>query len=76
MDVRLQLKKTIVAVSKEDFKAATILLIFGGLDTFATIHVNQNEIGKTANMFVRHMFDVKDYIKVMNRTVTSSLYIH
>ncbi|PWT99406.1 MAG: beta-mannosidase [Bacteroidetes bacterium] len=33
-------------------------LIFEGLDTFATVYLNGNELGSTENMFISHTFDV------------------
>jgi len=33
------------------------ILEFGGLDTFATIHLNGHLVGQTANMFIRHRFE-------------------
>lgn len=42
-------------------------LVFEGLDTFATISINNEEIGKTENMFRRYIFDVKNsLLKVIN----------
>jgi beta-mannosidase len=38
-------------------------LKFHGLDTFATIWLNGKEVGKTANMFHEHEFNVKDFLK-------------
>ena len=35
-----------------------VMLIFHGLDTFAEIWLNGQRVGKTANMFLRHEFDV------------------
>lgn len=34
------------------------MLVFHGLDTYATIWLNRQCIGKTSNMFLRHEFDV------------------
>jgi len=33
-------------------------LVFDGLDTYATVLLNGAELGKTANMFIEHRFDV------------------
>jgi len=38
-------------------------LVFHGIDCFATIWLNGKELGKTANMFVEHRFDVTDILK-------------
>lgn len=42
-----------------------INLVFEGLDTFATIFVNDILIGSSENMFVRYIFDVKKNLKVL-----------
>ncbi len=39
------------------------VLEFEGLDTYATIVLNDREIGRTANMFVPHRFEVGKYLK-------------
>jgi beta-mannosidase len=41
-----------------------IYLVCEGLDTFATIYINEVEVGSSQNMFVRYEFDVKDQLKV------------
>ncbi|XP_050296169.1 beta-mannosidase-like isoform X1 [Anthonomus grandis grandis] len=38
-------------------------LVFEGVDTFATIELNNVTIGETKNMFLRYIFDVRDIIK-------------
>lgn len=38
-------------------------LVFGGIDTFATISLNGQELGKTANMFIPHRFAVSDHLQ-------------
>lgn len=43
-----------------------VLLIFHGVDTFATILLNAKKIGETSNMFLRYIFDVTKYLKVSN----------
>ncbi|XP_015433286.1 PREDICTED: beta-mannosidase [Dufourea novaeangliae] len=43
--------------------APKVVLIFHGLDTFATITLNAQEIKKTSNMFVKYTFDVTKYLK-------------
>lgn len=35
-------------------------LVFEGLDTFATVYLDGQELGRTDNMFRRHVFDVSD----------------
>lgn len=40
-----------------------VILKFHGLDTFATIWLNGEQVAKTANMFHEHEFDVKKLLK-------------
>ncbi|XP_043272252.1 beta-mannosidase [Venturia canescens] len=51
-------------VDETSIRVSRILLKFDGLDTFATIYLNEHEIGKTSNMFLRHVFDVKSYLQI------------
>ena len=44
-------------------------LVFRGLDTYATVFLNGNEIGKTANMFIEHRFDISDLIQTGNNEI-------
>ena len=41
----------------------TAALVFHGLDTFATIWLNGQHLGKTSNMFLRHEFDVSHTLR-------------
>ncbi|XP_011269832.2 beta-mannosidase [Camponotus floridanus] len=50
-------------VSSDFLNARKIVLIFHGIDTFATITLNGHRLGETSNMFLRYSFDAKDYIK-------------
>ena len=51
--------------ANESFLNATsIVLTFHGLDTFATIYVNNVDVGKTSNMFLKYNFDIKNNLKV------------
>ncbi|XP_076284235.1 beta-mannosidase [Lasioglossum baleicum] len=50
-------------VNKTLLSAPKVILIFHGLDTFATISINAQEIGKTSNMFVQYTFDITKYLK-------------
>lgn len=43
-------------------KAEHILLIFHGIDTFASITLNGHKLGNTSNMFVRYTFDITKYL--------------
>ena len=40
----------------------TAILVFRGLDTFATVWLNGQLVGRTANMFIRHEFDVSNLL--------------
>ncbi|OVF07477.1 putative beta-mannosidase [Clavispora lusitaniae] len=48
--------------AKELEKSAHVQLEFQGLDTFATVYVNDVKILTTENMFVSHKVDVKDIL--------------
>lgn len=54
------------AVNDTLLNAPKVMLVFHGLDTFATILLNNKNIGKTSNMFLRYTFDVTKYLKVSN----------
>nr|XP_037279850.1 beta-mannosidase-like [Rhipicephalus microplus] len=41
-----------------------VLLVAHGIDTVATVYVNDVAVGETDNMFVRYVFDIKPHIKV------------
>ncbi|KAF3427623.1 hypothetical protein E2986_08369 [Frieseomelitta varia] len=43
--------------------APKVVLIFHGVDTFATILLNGHEVGETSNMFLRYIFDVTKYLE-------------
>ncbi|KAI4490346.1 hypothetical protein M0802_010723 [Mischocyttarus mexicanus] len=43
---------------------STVALIFHGLDTFATIFLNDHQIGKTSNMFLKYIFYIEEYLKI------------
>ncbi|KAK0164385.1 hypothetical protein PV328_003021 [Microctonus aethiopoides] len=52
------------------------------VDTFATITLNGQEIGKTSNMFTRYSFDIKDYLmndknkkNLLNVTIDSAVKV-
>lgn len=54
-------------------------LVFEGLDTFATVFVNGLEIGKTANMFMAHRFDVTRIVQNGKNTIAvkfDPLHLH
>ena len=44
-------------------------IVFDGIDTLADVFLNGEKIGETANMFVRHSFDVTDRLKIGTNVV-------
>ncbi|XP_060536178.1 beta-mannosidase [Cylas formicarius] len=44
-------------------------LVFEGIDTFATIYINDVEVASTNNMFVQYVFDVKSILKSGKNTI-------
>ena len=51
-------------VSEALLQKQEILLVCEGLDTVSTVYINDKEVGKSVNMFVRYIFDVKHALKV------------
>jgi beta-mannosidase len=45
------------------FSNKTVKLIFDGIDTYASIYVNNRKIGQTENSFLQYSFNVTDYLK-------------
>ncbi len=43
---------------------STVVLVFEGLDTVATVFLNGVAVGKSDNSFVRYVLHVKDFLKV------------
>lgn len=52
------------AVDNSVWSSQSILLVAEGLDTIATVYINEIKIGRSENMFVRNTFDVKSAVKV------------
>ncbi len=50
-------------VPEETINADKIELICDGLDTIASVWLNEKLLGRTDNMFIQHRFDVTRYIK-------------
>ncbi len=50
-----------------------VLLVFHGLDTFATVQLNGTVIGHTDNMHRRYTFDVTEYLQAAGNTLTVRL---
>ncbi len=56
-------------VSDEELADARHVLVFEGLDTIATVLLNNKEIGATDNMFIAHEFDVTEALKAGANTL-------
>ncbi|XP_076069531.1 beta-mannosidase isoform X2 [Oratosquilla oratoria] len=55
---------TKLQVTSKELASERVALVFEGLDTVAQVKVNDVLVGRSDNMFVRYIFDVKDYLKV------------
>lgn len=44
-------------------KAPKVALVFHGLDTFANVFVNDDVVGTSENMFLKYVFNVKNFLK-------------
>lgn len=51
------------AIFSEDKASVKAILVFDGLDTYATVKLNGKEILKTDNMFIPERVDVTSYLK-------------
>jgi beta-mannosidase len=47
-------------------------LVFHGLDTFATIYLNGEELGSHSNMFHEAVFDIGDLVRPASRRIPTS----
>jgi beta-mannosidase len=47
----------------ESFGGKTIKLVFDGIDTYASVYVNNKKVGQTENSFLKYSFDVSSHIK-------------
>ena len=61
--------KTVITFTQEQLNQAYIELYFPGIDTYATLFVNDVEIGKTDNAFRPYSFQVKHLIKKGENTI-------
>lgn len=52
-------------VDEDVLNYQVVLLVFEGLDTFATVSINGVEVGTSSNMFVRYYFSVKQQLQVL-----------
>ena len=53
-----------ILVSEKFLQKTTILLVCDGLDTVSVVYINDKEVGRSVNMFVRYIFDVKHALHV------------
>lgn len=51
-------------ITEEMMDKQHLLLVCNGLDTIANVSINGHIIGNASNMFVRYIFDIKNYVKV------------
>ena len=75
----LNLKQTLnmcFVVNDTLLNAPKVVLIFHGVDTFATILLNGHEVGETSNMFLRYTFDVTKYLEVSILLFHTIIYIY
>lgn len=49
-------------------------MVCEGLDTIADVFVNGNLVGRSENMFVRYIYDIKDALTVAEQL--SELHVH
>lgn len=54
-------------LTKETANKTALNLVFHGIDTIGNITLNGQNIGSTSNMFVRHVFPIKDVAQVRNK---------
>ncbi|XP_077996660.1 beta-mannosidase-like [Glandiceps talaboti] len=57
-------------VSKDITSKSSVVLVTEGVDTIATVKVNGNVVGKTTNMFVKYVMDIKSAIKERENTIS------
>jgi beta-mannosidase len=59
-------------VTDEIFSKQRVMLVCDGLDTVATVFLNNVSIGYSDNMFVRYEFDIKNVILVRESVYTTN----
>ncbi|KAK6181474.1 hypothetical protein SNE40_009317 [Patella caerulea] len=57
-------------VTADILSKASVILVAEGLDTFATIIINGQTNWTTNNMFIRYVYDIKDFLKVGSNNIT------
>ncbi|MBN1385005.1 MAG: glycoside hydrolase family 2 protein [Elusimicrobia bacterium] len=55
-------RKTFI-IEKEELSYSQIKLVFEGIDTFCDVYLNDKHLGRTENMFIPYIYDVKSIIK-------------
>lgn len=60
---------TTFTVEPDLLENSNINILFEGLDTFSIVLVNNVEVGRSENMFVRYIFDVKNVLKVGKNSI-------
>ncbi len=57
-------------VVRDDFlRLDAVHLVAEGLDTYAEVRLNGKKVGRTANMFIKHRFDVKSLLRSGENTI-------
>ncbi|XP_050296171.1 beta-mannosidase-like [Anthonomus grandis grandis] len=56
------------------FDYENVNLVFEGVDTFATIELNNVTLGETKNMFLRYVFDVRDILETNGNNNTLKVF--
>lgn len=57
-------------VTADILKYRAVVLVCDGLDTVSTVVVNNKTVGKSVNMFVRYVYDIKSFLVVGENIVT------
>ena len=53
-----------VDITQEMLDEDVIDIIFKGIDLYSKIYINNHLLGETQNMFLKHVFDIKPYVKL------------
>lgn len=53
-----------ISVTIDLLEKADVVLVCEGLDTISEVFINGISVGKSENMFVRYIFDIKSALKV------------
>ncbi|MGN7164824.1 beta-mannosidase [Paenibacillus cellulositrophicus] len=63
VEERIWWYRTVFTLDEKPRPDDKMLLVFEGLDTFATVYLNGAELGSTDNMFISHTFEVSRELK-------------